>query len=69
MNKENFLFFIQPENLLINTEYDQIKLCDFGDSIRLSNMRYVHRIIGNIEFAAPELINGNSPVHYKTDIW
>jgi hypothetical protein len=60
---------IQPENLLINTEYDQIKLCDFGDSIRLSNMRYIHRMIGNIEFAAPELIHGNIPVHYKTDIW
>ncbi|CAF2938762.1 unnamed protein product [Rotaria sp. Silwood2] len=60
---------IQPENLLINIEYDQIKLCDFGDSIRLSNMKYIHRMSGNIEFAAPELINGNIPVHYKTDIW
>ncbi|CAF1270531.1 unnamed protein product [Rotaria sordida] len=60
---------IQPENLLINIEYDQIKLCDFGDSIRLSNMKYVHRMSGNIEFAAPELIHGNIPVHYKTDIW
>jgi serine/threonine protein kinase len=46
-----------------------MKLCDFGDSIRLSNMRYVHRMIGNIEFAAPELIHGNIAVHYKTDIW
>jgi hypothetical protein len=26
-------------------------------------------MIGNIEFAAPELIHGNIPVHYKTDIW
>jgi len=26
-------------------------------------------MIGNIEFAAPELIDGNTPVHYKTDIW
>ncbi|CAF2108325.1 unnamed protein product [Rotaria magnacalcarata] len=60
---------IQPENLLINTEYDQVKLCDFGDSIRLSHMKYVHRMSGNIEFAAPELIHGNIPVHYKTDIW
>ncbi|CAF4548601.1 unnamed protein product, partial [Rotaria magnacalcarata] len=59
---------IQPENLLINTEYDQVKLCDFGDSIRLSHMKYVHRMSGNIEFAAPELIHGNIPVHYKTDI-
>jgi serine/threonine protein kinase len=50
-------------------ENDQIKLCDFGDSIRLSNMKYIHRTIGNIEFSAPELINGNIAVHYKTDIW
>lgn len=54
---------------MINTESDQIKLCDFGDSIRLSNMKYTHRVIGNIEFVAPELIQGNIPVHYKTDIW
>ncbi|CAF1258942.1 unnamed protein product, partial [Adineta ricciae] len=60
---------IQPENILINTEYDQIKLCDFGDAIRLSNMRYAHRTLGNIEFAAPELVSGNIPVHFKTDIW
>jgi len=26
-------------------------------------------MIGNIEFAAPELIDGNTPVNYKTDIW
>jgi len=32
-------------------------------------MRYIHRINGNIEFSAPELISGNIPVHYKTDIW
>lgn len=60
---------IQPENLLIQTEFDQIKLCDFGDSIRLSNLKYTHSINGNFEFAAPELIEGNQTVHYKTDIW
>lgn len=32
-------------------------------------MKYIHRMNGNIEFAAPELIEGNIPVHYKTDIW
>ncbi|CAF4859826.1 unnamed protein product, partial [Rotaria sp. Silwood1] len=44
------------ENLFINIEYDQIKLCDFGDSICLSNMKYVRRMSGNI------------PIYYKTDI-
>jgi serine/threonine protein kinase len=68
-NKIVFCFFVKPENLLFNIEHDQIKLCDFGDSIRLSNMRYVHRMIGNIEFAAPEIIDGNIPVNYKTDVW
>lgn len=32
-------------------------------------MKYIHRINGNVEFAAPELIQGNIPVHYNTDIW
>jgi serine/threonine protein kinase len=50
-------------------DYDQVKLCDFGDSIRLSSMKYQHRLIGNVEFAAPELIEGNVSVHYKTDVW
>ena len=60
---------VQPENLLINLDDDQIKLGDFGDAIRLSNMKYVHRSMGNLEFAAPELIDGTTSVHYKTDMW
>ncbi|CAF3949423.1 unnamed protein product, partial [Rotaria sp. Silwood1] len=43
-------------NLFINIEYDQIKLCDFGDLICLSNMKYVRRMSGNI------------PIHYTTNV-
>ncbi|CAF0962665.1 unnamed protein product, partial [Didymodactylos carnosus] len=59
---------LKPENLLIDIYYHQIKLVDFGDTIRLTNMRYIHRLTGNAEFSAPEIIEGNA-VNYKTDIW
>ncbi|CAF0957847.1 unnamed protein product, partial [Didymodactylos carnosus] len=59
---------LKPENLLIDIYHQQIKLVDFGDTIRLTNMRYVHRLFGNAEFSAPEIIEGHA-VNYKTDIW
>ncbi|CAF4554064.1 unnamed protein product, partial [Didymodactylos carnosus] len=58
---------LKPENLLIDIYHQQIKLVDFGDTIRLTNMRYVHRLFGNAEFSAPEIIEGHA-VNYKTDI-
>lgn len=45
-----------------------IKLIDFGDAVQVSGHRYVHLLLGNPEFAAPELIQG-TPVSLSTDVW
>lgn len=46
-----------------------IKLIDFGEAVQLStHRRYVHLLLGNPEFAAPELICG-TPVSVTTDMW
>lgn len=46
-----------------------VKLIDLGDAIQLSaHRRYVHLLLGNPEFAAPELVQG-MPVSMATDIW
>lgn len=46
-----------------------IKLIDLGDAVHLSaHRRYIHLLLGNPEFAAPELIQG-SPVSLATDMW
>lgn len=46
-----------------------VKLIDLGDAAQLSaQRRYVHLLLGNPEFAAPELIQG-APVSVATDVW
>lgn len=46
-----------------------IKLVDLGDAVHLSaHRKYIHLLLGNPEFAAPELIQG-SPVSLATDMW
>lgn len=45
-----------------------VKLIDFGDAIQVSGHRYVHLLLGNPEFSAPELIQG-TPVSLTSDVW
>lgn len=46
-----------------------VKLIDLGDAVQLSvHRRYVHLLLGNPEFAAPELVRG-TPVSMATDVW
>lgn len=46
-----------------------VKLVDLGDAVQLSaQRRYVHLLLGNPEFAAPELVRG-TPVSVATDVW
>ncbi|XP_074654482.1 kalirin-like isoform X2 [Tubulanus polymorphus] len=61
---------IKPENLMVEicSMTPQLKLIDFGDARHIYTNYYVHPLIGNPEFAAPELVSG-SPVNLKTDIW
>lgn len=53
----------------LHSPMPSIKLIDFGDAVQLSaHRRYVHLLLGNPEFAAPELIRG-APVSVATDMW
>uniref|UniRef100_A0A8C9TRJ2 non-specific serine/threonine protein kinase n=1 Tax=Scleropages formosus TaxID=113540 RepID=A0A8C9TRJ2_SCLFO len=61
---------LKPENLMVDLRAPVpcVKLVDFGDAVQMSSHRYVHLLLGNPEFAAPELIRG-SPVSPNTDVW
>ncbi|XP_046902206.1 kalirin isoform X4 [Hypomesus transpacificus] len=61
---------LKPENLLVDLHVPVpcVKLVDFGDAVQVSAHRYVHLLLGNPEFAAPELIQG-TPVSLTTDVW
>ncbi|KAM3608101.1 uncharacterized protein V6R79_019102 [Siganus canaliculatus] len=62
---------LKPENIMVDLHSPTpcIKLIDFGDAVQLSaHRRYVHLLLGNPEFAAPELICG-TPVSVSTDVW
>ncbi|XP_031163390.1 kalirin isoform X1 [Sander lucioperca] len=62
---------LKPENIMVDLRSPTpgIKLIDLGDAVQLSaHRRYVHLLLGNPEFAAPELIRG-TPVSVATDVW
>uniref|UniRef100_A0A8C9SCC1 non-specific serine/threonine protein kinase n=1 Tax=Scleropages formosus TaxID=113540 RepID=A0A8C9SCC1_SCLFO len=61
---------LKPENLLVDLHVPVpcVKLIDFGDAVQVLGHRYVHLLLGNPEFAAPELIQG-TPVSLSTDVW
>ncbi|KAM7380158.1 hypothetical protein PAMP_003471 [Pampus punctatissimus] len=62
---------LKPENIIVDLHSPTpcIKLIDLGDAVQLSaHRRYVHLLLGNPEFAAPELIRG-TPVSVATDVW
>uniref|UniRef100_A0A3B4YJZ0 non-specific serine/threonine protein kinase n=1 Tax=Seriola lalandi dorsalis TaxID=1841481 RepID=A0A3B4YJZ0_SERLL len=62
---------LKPENIMVDLHSPTpcIKLIDLGDAVQLSaHRRYVHLLLGNPEFAAPELIRG-TPVSVATDVW
>ncbi|XP_043085473.1 kalirin isoform X2 [Puntigrus tetrazona] len=61
---------LKPENLLVDLHVPVpcVKLSDLGDAVQVSGHRYVHLLLGNPEFAAPELIQG-TPVSLSTDMW
>uniref|UniRef100_M3ZSB7 non-specific serine/threonine protein kinase n=1 Tax=Xiphophorus maculatus TaxID=8083 RepID=M3ZSB7_XIPMA len=62
---------LKPENIMVDLKAPapSVKLIDLGDAVQLSaSRRYVHLLLGNPEFAAPELIRG-MPVSVSTDVW
>uniref|UniRef100_A0A8C4MRL6 Trio Rho guanine nucleotide exchange factor n=1 Tax=Equus asinus asinus TaxID=83772 RepID=A0A8C4MRL6_EQUAS len=61
---------LKPENILVDQSVAKptIKLADFGDAVQLNTTYYIHPLLGNPEFAAPEIILGN-PVSLTSDSW
>uniref|UniRef100_A0A8C8SVY8 Trio Rho guanine nucleotide exchange factor n=1 Tax=Pelusios castaneus TaxID=367368 RepID=A0A8C8SVY8_9SAUR len=61
---------LKPENILVDQSSAKptVKLADFGDAVQLNTTYYIHQLLGNPEFAAPEIILGN-PVSLTSDVW
>ncbi|XP_062862335.1 striated muscle preferentially expressed protein kinase isoform X3 [Trichomycterus rosablanca] len=60
---------IKPDNvLMVDHTSDQIRLCDFGNAVKLSPGEAVYCKYGTPEFIAPEIVN-QTPVSKATDIW
>uniref|UniRef100_A0A670YL87 Protein kinase domain-containing protein n=1 Tax=Pseudonaja textilis TaxID=8673 RepID=A0A670YL87_PSETE len=46
----------------------RVKLIDLEDAVQITGHYHVHHLLGNPEFAAPEVLQG-APVSLGTDIW
>ncbi|XP_036426451.1 striated muscle preferentially expressed protein kinase isoform X2 [Colossoma macropomum] len=60
---------IKPENILMaDRKSDQIRICDFGNALKLTSNEAQYCKYGTPEFIAPEIVN-QTPVSKATDIW
>ncbi|CAL8240298.1 unnamed protein product [Merluccius merluccius] len=60
---------IKPDNILMaDAHSDQIRLCDFGNTLEFTPDEAQYCKYGTPEFVAPEIVN-QSPVSKATDIW
>lgn len=60
---------LQPENILMASPgSDHIRICDFGNAIKLEASEEYYCKYGTPEFVAPEIVN-QTPVSTATDIW
>ncbi|XP_058468448.1 striated muscle preferentially expressed protein kinase-like isoform X4 [Solea solea] len=60
---------IKPENILMaRPGGDQIRICDFGNAIKLEASDQYYCKYGTPEYVAPEIVN-QTPVSTATDIW
>ncbi|KAK5847906.1 hypothetical protein PBY51_016998 [Eleginops maclovinus] len=60
---------IKPENILMASPgSDQIRICDFGNAIKLEPSEEYYSKYGTPEYVAPEIVN-QTPVSTATDIW
>uniref|UniRef100_A0A3Q0QTY0 non-specific serine/threonine protein kinase n=1 Tax=Amphilophus citrinellus TaxID=61819 RepID=A0A3Q0QTY0_AMPCI len=60
---------IKPENILMASPgSDQIRICDFGNAIKLETSEEYYCKYGTPEYVAPEIVN-QTPVSTATDIW
>ncbi|XP_063067598.1 striated muscle preferentially expressed protein kinase-like isoform X3 [Engraulis encrasicolus] len=60
---------IKPENILMaDRNSDQIRICDFGNAVKLTEGELQYCAYGTPEFVAPEFVS-QTPVSKSTDIW
>ncbi|KAM9396511.1 striated muscle preferentially expressed protein kinase isoform 1-T1 [Salvelinus alpinus] len=60
---------IKPENILMAGRHsDKIRICDFGNAVKLETNEAHYCKYGTPEFVAPEIVN-QTPVSKATDIW
>lgn len=60
---------LQPENILMaGPGSDQIRICDFGNAMKLEAAEAHYCKHGTPEYVAPEIVN-QTPVSKATDIW
>ncbi|XP_008283774.1 striated muscle preferentially expressed protein kinase [Stegastes partitus] len=60
---------IKPENILMADPHgDQIRICDFGNTVAITPDEAQYCKYGTPEFVAPEIVN-QTPVSKATDIW
>ncbi|XP_034466386.1 striated muscle preferentially expressed protein kinase isoform X2 [Hippoglossus hippoglossus] len=60
---------MKPENILMASPgRDQIRICDFGNAIKLEASEEYYCKYGTPEYIAPEIVN-QTPVSTATDIW
>lgn len=61
---------IKSFNIVVKNNFEVIKLCDFGVSIKLDENGIAHGFIGTPVYSAPECQEGaNRPVTCKADIF
>merc|ERR1712178_378572 len=60
---------IKPQNLLVNPETHELKLCDFGSAKQLVKSEPNVSYICSRYYRAPELIFGNSNYSTWIDVW
>lgn len=53
---------------MANPGSDQIRICDFGNAIKLETSEEHYCKYGTPEYVAPEIVN-QTPVSTATDIW
>lgn len=59
---------IKPENILID-DHDHIKLIDFGLANYFRDGRFLQTSCGSVNYAAPEILSGDSYSGPEVDIW
>ncbi|XP_059418376.1 striated muscle preferentially expressed protein kinase-like [Carassius carassius] len=60
---------IKPDNILMaDPSSDQIRICDFGNSVKFTPDEAQYCKYGTPEFVAPEIVN-QTPISKATDIW